>query len=151
MNRNDLLALLRNQTQQFHRIGIFSIGLTTVITAFLLWIADHRPAQPELFSIFYIGMMITVVQLTLSFYVWRYLPRRIPRPLKASEVVSGYRLTMILALSLCIGIALYGGISSVTTGYPLAGAIISGLAIGAMVFHLPTEKRYSDFVFELTR
>jgi hypothetical protein len=150
MNRNDLLALLRNHTPQFQRIGIFSIGLTTAATALLLWIAGQRPPHPELYSIYYLGMVITVVQLTLSFYVWRYLPRRIPRPVSSAGVIAGYRLTMILALSLCIGIALFGGISSVTTGYPLAGAVISGLAIGAMVIHLPSEKRYSDFVSGLS-
>ncbi len=146
MNRNQLEDILKEQQPQFQRIGFLAISLTVLTVTLFLIISQGQLPKAELFSLYYAGYLITAVQIPLSFYVWKYLPQRMPVPANPGELISGYRMTMILALSLCVGVALFGSIASVATGLPYPGALICGIAIGSMFFHLPGNRRYSDFL-----
>ncbi len=149
MSEKDPLKTLRRYASQF-RIIAFTISTFAVIfLGFMLFIGQQRMPEPGMFSVFYLGIVIGVIQLPLSFYIWRYIPQRMPVKLTEHMLVTGFRLTMVIALLLCLGVVLFAGIAAVISGYAYPPAILGGIALGSMFFHWPGDKRFKDFLQSL--
>jgi hypothetical protein len=146
MNRLSSLQCLRRHTLNFRYIAFGICSFSFLFLALSIFIGQQRMVQPELFTIYYIGILLGAIQIPLSIYMWRFIPWRIPPVQNEKLIVAGFRMTMLVCLLLCAGIVLYAGIASILTGYTYPSAIMGGIALGAMVYHLPGERTYELFV-----
>ncbi len=149
MNDFHPMQALRRNSSQFRLIAFSLSTFSLIFLSFMLFIAQQRPPEPEMFPLIYLGVAIAIVQVPLSFYIWRYIPQRIPARLSKQVLVTAFRMTLIIALLLCVGVVLFAGLAAVITGYAFPTAIIGGAALGAMLFHWPGEKRYDVFLQSL--
>jgi Kef-type K+ transport system membrane component KefB len=146
MSESDLLRRLQRSGAQFRLIAasfsLFSLGFLAVSVV----VAQQRDPVPHLFSLIYPGIIIAAVQLPLSFYLWSYIPRRMPRKLSEAAVVASFRMAQIVVMLLCSGVVVYAGLSAVLSGYAHPGAVIGGIALGTMTAHFPNEAKYISFL-----
>jgi len=145
MSNNSSINSLIQHTSRFRLIALLISAFSLVFLGFMLFIAEERVSNPEMFSVFYIGVIIGAIQIPLSIYLWKYIPQRIPRKPSEQIIISGFRMTMIIALLLCLGVVLFAGLAAVITGYPYPSAILGGIALGTMLYHWPGLNRYNDF------
>jgi hypothetical protein len=146
MNRLSPLHFLRRYTMHFRYIAFGIYSFSFLFLALTVFFGEQRAPQPEFFPIYYIGIIIGGVQIPLSIYMWRFIPPRMPPVADERLIVAGFRMTMLVSLLLCAGIVLYSGIASILTGYTFPSAIMGGIALGAMVYHLPGDRTYELFV-----
>jgi hypothetical protein len=146
MNELNPLQTLHRHASQFRSISVSISTISLLFLAVMLFISQQRTPDAGLMSLHYIGVVIAMVQIPLSFYIWKYIAQRMPLRYNEQIIVSGFRLIMIIALLLCLGVVLFAGFAAVITGYAYPSAIIGGIALGSMFFHWPGEKRYRDFI-----
>lgn len=146
MNEFNPLQTLRRHTSQLRSISISISIFSFLFLALMLFISQQRTQDPALMSLHYIGVVIALVQIPLSFYIWKYIAQRMPLRYNERIIAGGFRMIMIIALLLCLGVVLFAGFAAVITGYAYPSAILGGIALGSMLFHWPGEKRYRDFL-----
>lgn len=146
MSKNTPLQSLRRYSPQFRYIAFAISSFSFLFLVMMIYIGEQRPANPEFFQLFYVGVILGGVQIPLSIYMWRYIPVRMPVTRDERIIVAGFRMTMLVSLLLCTGIVLYAGIAAVLTGYSYPAAILGGLSLGAMIYHLPGERTFELFV-----
>ncbi len=143
------LKILQRNSFQFRLISFMISTFSVIFLALMLFIGQQRTPAPEFYSVLYIGVIIAAVQIPLSFYVWKYIPQRMPARYNEYMLITGFRMTMIVAQLLCLGVVLFAGIAAVIAGYAYPPAILGGIALGSMLFHMPGEKRFRDFLYYL--
>lgn len=146
MSQPSPLQKLRRHTPQFRHLALAICSFSLLFLAMTIFIGEQRPDRPEFFSLFYVGIILGGVQIPLSIYMWRFIPPRMPPARDEKIIIAGFRMTMLVGLLLCMGIILYAGIAAILTGNAYPPAILGGLALGAMVYHLPGERTYELFV-----
>jgi hypothetical protein len=146
MNEFNPMQTLYRHTSQFRTISIIIAIFSLLFLAVMLFISQQRTPDARLMSLHYIGVVIALVQIPLSFYIWKYIAQRMPLHYNERIIVGGFRMIMIIAFLLCTGVVLFAGFAAVITGYAYPSAIIGGIALGSMLFHWPGEKRYRDFL-----
>jgi len=149
MSDKSPLKILQQYASQFRLIAFLISTFSVIFLGFMLFIGEQRMVDPQMFSVFYLGIVIGAVQVPLSFYIWKYIPQRLPPKLTEHMLVTGFRMTMVIAFLLCLGVVLFAGLAAVISGYSYPSAILGGIALGSMLFHWPGNKRFIDFLDSL--
>jgi len=78
MNEFNPLQTLHRHTSQLRSISISISIFSFLFLALMLFISQQRTQDPALMSLHYIGVVIALVQIPLSFYIWKYIAQRMP-------------------------------------------------------------------------